>query len=106
MLKLDFALLLGAVGLIAFSIYTLGEATAEDVPGDPYFYVVRQSIYATVGIALMLAVARVDYSRFRELRVGIYYGTGPLDLPRLRIRRGDPRLPPLDRASVLHLPAF
>ena len=71
-LKLDFALLLGAVGLIAFSIYTLGEATAEDVPGDPYFYVIRQSIYATVGIALMLAVARVDYSRFRELRVGIY----------------------------------
>ncbi|MDQ3729877.1 MAG: rod shape-determining protein RodA [Actinomycetota bacterium] len=71
-LKLDFALLAGALGLIAFSIYTLGQATAEDVPGDPYFYVIRQAIYATVGIALMLAVARVDYSRFRELRVGIY----------------------------------
>ncbi len=71
-LKLDFALLAGALGLIAFSIYTLGQATAEDVPGDPYFYVIRQTIYATVGIALMLAVARVDYSRFRELRVGIY----------------------------------
>ena len=25
-----------------------------------------------IGIALMLAIARVDYSRFRELRVGIY----------------------------------
>src|SRR5688500_1786290 len=71
-LKLDYALFLGAFGLIAFSIYTLGQATAEDIPGDPYYYVVRQSIYATVGIALMLAVARVDYSRFRELRVGIY----------------------------------
>ncbi|MEJ7876237.1 MAG: rod shape-determining protein RodA [Solirubrobacterales bacterium] len=71
-LKLDFALLAGALGLIAFSIYTLGQATAGDVPGDPYFYVIRQTIYATVGIALMLAVARVDYSRFRELRVGIY----------------------------------
>ncbi len=32
----------------------------------------RQSIYAVVGIALMLALARFDYSRFRELRVGIY----------------------------------
>jgi len=71
-LRLDFALLAGAIGLIAFSIYTLGQATSEDIPGDPYFYVIRQSIYATVGIALMLAVARVDYSRFRELRVGIY----------------------------------
>ena len=46
--------------------------TQHDVPGNPYFYVVRQAIYAVVGIALMLAVARIDYSRFRELRVGIY----------------------------------
>ena len=70
--NLDPILLLAGVGLIAFSIYTLGVATQEDVPGDPYYYAVRQSIYAVIGIALMLAVARVDYSRFRELRVGIY----------------------------------
>jgi rod shape determining protein RodA len=69
---LDPILLFAGVGLIAYSIYTLGVATQHDVPGDPYYYVVRQSIYAVVGIALMLAVARVDYSRFRELRVGIY----------------------------------
>jgi rod shape determining protein RodA len=69
---LDPILLVAGLGLIAYSIYTLGVATQHDVPGDPYYYVVRQSIYAVVGIALMLAVARVDYSRFRELRVGIY----------------------------------
>ena len=71
-LHLDPITLFAALGVIGFSIYTLGVATVEDVPGDPYFYVVRQSIYAVVGIALMLAVARIDYSRFRELRVGIY----------------------------------
>ena len=71
-MRLDFPLLAGAVGLIAFSIFTLGEATAQDVPGDPHYYVIRQAIYAVIGIALMLAVARVDYSRFRELRVGLY----------------------------------
>jgi len=71
-MRLDFPLLAGAIGLIAFSIFTLGEATAEDVPGDPHYYVIRQAIYAVIGIALMLAVARVDYSRFRELRVGLY----------------------------------
>lgn len=71
-LRLDFTLLAGVVALIAFSIYTLGQATAEDVPGQPHYYVIRQSIYAVAGIALMFAVARVDYSRFRELRVGIY----------------------------------
>jgi rod shape determining protein RodA len=70
--SLDPLLLVAGIGLIAFSIYTLGVATQEDVPGDPYYYAVRQSIYAVIGIALMLALARVDYSRFRELRVGIY----------------------------------
>ncbi len=70
--NLDPLLLIGGIGLIAFSIYTLGVATREDIPGDPYHYPIRQSIYAVIGIALMLAVARIDYSRFRELRVGIY----------------------------------
>jgi rod shape determining protein RodA len=69
---LDPVLMFTGIALIAYSIYTLGVATQHDVPGDPYYYVVRQSIYAVVGVALMLAVARVDYSRFRELRVGIY----------------------------------
>ena len=70
--RLDPMLLVAGIAVIAFSVYTLGVATSEDVPGNPYYYVIRQSIYAVVGIALMLAVARIDYSRFRELRVGIY----------------------------------
>ena len=70
--QLDPLMLFAGIALITFSVYTLGVATAEDVPGNPYYYVVRQSIYAVVGIALMFAVARIDYSRFRELRVGIY----------------------------------
>jgi rod shape determining protein RodA len=72
LLRLDPLLLLATVGLIAFSIFTLKEVTGGDIPHDPYFYVFRQSIYAVIGIALMLAIARVDYSRFRELRVGLY----------------------------------
>jgi rod shape determining protein RodA len=71
-LRLDFTLLAASRGPMVPAIYTLGQATAEDIPGDPHFYVVRQSIYAVLGLALMFAVARVDYSRFRELRVGIY----------------------------------
>jgi rod shape determining protein RodA len=72
LMHLDLVLIGAALGLIAFSVYTLGATTGEDVANNPHFYVIRQSIYAVVGIALMLAVARVDYSRFRELRVGIY----------------------------------
>jgi rod shape determining protein RodA len=70
--KLDPYVLIGGLGIAAYSIYTLGVATQNDFPGDPYHYAVRQAIYAVIGIALMFAVARVDYSRFRELRVGIY----------------------------------
>jgi rod shape determining protein RodA len=70
--RLDPVLLLAGIGVIAFSVYTLGVATRDDIPDEPYYYAVRQAIYAVIGIALMLATARIDYSRFRELRVGIY----------------------------------
>lgn len=70
--QMDPVLLGGVLGLIALSVVTLALTTQDDVAGNPYFFVIRQSIYAIVGIALMLAAARVDYSRFRELRVGLY----------------------------------
>jgi rod shape determining protein RodA len=69
---MDWPLTLGAVGLIAFSVFTLGQATSHDVPGSPGYYVDRQLLYALLGVIGMLAIARIDYSRFRELRVGIY----------------------------------
>lgn len=65
-------MLAATVGLVAFSCLTLAAATSDDIPGDPLYFVLRQLAYALIGVALMLAVARVDYSRFRELRVGIY----------------------------------
>jgi rod shape determining protein RodA len=69
---MDGALMLAALGLIGFSIFTLATATTNDIPGDPYYYAVRQAAYGVIGLILLFAVARVDYSRFRELRVGIY----------------------------------
>jgi rod shape determining protein RodA len=69
---MDPVLSAAAIGLILFSILTLTVTTQGDVPGEPFYYVIRQSIYAVLGIALMLALTRIDYSRFRELRVGLY----------------------------------
>jgi rod shape determining protein RodA len=69
---LDLPLVAAAIGILAFSAYTLGVTTKGDVAGDPYFYVIRQCIYAVIGLGLMFALARIDYSRFRELRVGLY----------------------------------
>jgi rod shape determining protein RodA len=65
-------LLAAAFGLIAFSVFTLAVATPDAVQGQPLYFAIRQALYAAVGIVLMLAVARIDYSRFREIRVGIY----------------------------------
>jgi rod shape determining protein RodA len=70
--RLDWLLILAALGLIAFSVYTIGTATENDIEGDPHYYVIRQAVYGAVGIALMLLVARFDYSRVREWRAGLY----------------------------------
>ena len=69
---LDGYMLAAAIGLIAFSAFTLALATSDDIKGQPLYFTFRQSLYGLVGVALMFAVSRVDYSRFRELRVGIY----------------------------------
>ena len=69
---MDGWMLLAAVGLIVCSCVVLAEATADDVAGSPLFFVLRQISYGLVGLSLMLAIARIDYSRFRELRVGLY----------------------------------
>ena len=59
------------LGLIAFSLVTLDAATATDVPGVPDYFVMRQAIYAVVGLDSDARRWRsFDYSRFRELRVG------------------------------------
>jgi rod shape determining protein RodA len=72
LLAIDWLLLLAAVGLIACSVFAIGAATEGDVEGNPYYYVVRQASYGAVGIVLMLALARFDYSRLRELKFGLY----------------------------------
>jgi rod shape determining protein RodA len=69
---MDWPLAAAALGLVAFSVFTLGQATRNDVPGNPGYYVDRQLIYGLLGILGMLVISRIDYSRFRELRVGIY----------------------------------
>jgi rod shape determining protein RodA len=70
--RLDPLLLLATLGLIACSVYVIGTATEGDIPGDSLYYVYRQSAYGLIGIGLMLALARFDYSRLREWRAGLY----------------------------------
>jgi rod shape determining protein RodA len=71
-LPLDPLLTLAVVGLGLCSIFTLRYATSQDVAGQPTYYVTRQEIYLVVGLVLMLAVSRFDYSRLRQLKYIVY----------------------------------
>jgi rod shape determining protein RodA len=74
LLRLDFLLLAATLGLIAFSLVVLDSATSEDVKGSPDYFVIRQAVYAAVGLGLMFFLAWFDYSRFREMKL-VLYGT-------------------------------
>ena len=50
------------------------------------------------------AARRIDYSRLRELKYGLYGAADRRDPARHRVRRRDARLAPRDRAAVLPLP--
>jgi rod shape determining protein RodA len=71
-LRIDPLMLLATLGLIAASVYVVGTATQDDIPGEPNYFVYRQAAYAGVGFVLMLLITRFDYSRLREWKLGVY----------------------------------
>ena len=71
-LPLDPLLTLATVGLGICSVLTLRVATRKLIPGNPHYYVERQAVYLAVGLALMVALSRVDYARLRHLMYPIY----------------------------------
>lgn len=70
--RIDALLLLAVLGLTACSLYTIGEATRDDVAGSPHHFLYRQIVFVTVGLCLMLVISRLDYSRLREWKLQIY----------------------------------
>ncbi|HVG74228.1 MAG TPA: rod shape-determining protein RodA [Thermoleophilaceae bacterium] len=72
LLRFDPLMLVATIGLIASSIYVVGNATQDDIPGDPNYFLYRQAAYAGIGFLLMLLMMRFDYSRLREWKLGIY----------------------------------
>src|ERR687890_1733729 len=72
LLPFDPILLLAVIALCAGSLVTIAGATADDIPGQPDFYVQRQAVFFGVGLVVALVMSRVDYSRLRELQYGVY----------------------------------
>jgi rod shape determining protein RodA len=64
-LPFDPWLFLAPIGLLICSLVTLHGAAGSS-------YTDKQAIYAVIGVVLMVAVSRFDYSRLREYRIGFY----------------------------------
>lgn len=71
-LPVDLVLWLAVAGICAMSLMFLGAATADDIDGDSGYFVKRQAIFIAIGFAGALLLSRLDYSRLRELRHGLY----------------------------------
>ncbi len=71
-LVFDPLLMLAAFGLVACSLVTLKGATSNLIRGQPLYYVERQAIYAAIGLVVALVLMRMDYSRLREYKFGMY----------------------------------
>jgi rod shape determining protein RodA len=72
MLPFDPILLLAVVGLCTASLVTIAGATADDIPGDPRYYVNRQAVYFVVGLVVAVVLARIDYSRLRGTKYVVF----------------------------------
>jgi len=66
----DPLLLLAAVGLVGCSLATLHGAARTAAAGQPL--VVRQAIFGAIGVLVALALSRIDYSRLREYKLGLF----------------------------------
>ena len=72
LLPFDPILFLAVIGLCIGSLLTIADPTADDIVGQPHYYVTRQAIFFGVGMLLALILSRVDYSRLRELKYFVY----------------------------------
>lgn len=71
---LALVLLLTAVGLIMLLSASYASAyynvdPSVDTGGNPYYYFIRQLIFAVAGVVAMLALARFNYQRWRGLSI-------------------------------------
>ncbi|MEA2393475.1 MAG: rod shape determining protein RodA, partial [Solirubrobacteraceae bacterium] len=71
-LPFDPILALAVIALCVGSLVTIAGATADDIPGDPHYYVTRQAIYFGIGTLVAVVLTRIDYSRLREAKYVVY----------------------------------
>jgi rod shape determining protein RodA len=78
--RLDWVLL-GAVGaLLGYGLWAIAGITRNDIPSDSSYYLVRQGVYAAVGLAGLAVAVLIDPEIYRRFKRAIYVGTAGLML--------------------------
>jgi rod shape determining protein RodA len=73
--RLDWILLAATGALIAYGLWAIAGITQHDVPGDATYYVLRQGVYAALGLLALVVAVFVDPEYYRRYRKQIYVGT-------------------------------
>jgi rod shape determining protein RodA len=69
-------LLVGAtLAITALGLVMIYSTTHLRVPGDPYYFVKRQALFAGIGVVVMVVVLLIDYRRLRDYAMVFYGGT-------------------------------
>lgn len=72
--RLDWVLLVTVGGLLAYGLWAIEGITRYDIPGDASYYLVRQAIFAAVGLPLMAAAIVIDPTWYRRVKSVMYGG--------------------------------
>ena len=73
--RFDFILLFAALVLVAIGIvmvYSTSAIIAGDRFGDPYFFLRRQAVYATIGFVLMILASLFPYEKLKRFAYPIF----------------------------------
>ena len=73
--RLDWVLLAAVGGLLGYGLWAISGITQSDIPGNSSYYVVRQGVYAAVGVVGLLVVLLIDPDYYRRFTRPIYIGT-------------------------------
>lgn len=77
---IDVGLAVATVGIACFGLLMIYSASKDKLAQaglDPGFYVKRQAVFVVLGVAVMMAVAAIDYRRLRDF-APILYGSSLL----------------------------
>jgi rod shape determining protein RodA len=75
LLRMDWILLGAVAALVGYGLYAIGGITEHDVNGNPRYFVVRQALFAFVGLAGLAIALVIDPAWYRRFWRPIYGGT-------------------------------